>query len=141
MKKDKFRLIAMAVLTVSLLTSIALYVFKYRDWSTGNLISVLIPILIIVFMAIFILRKYKSVKEGMPLEDEMSQKIKTKAAAMSFYLTLYWLLAISMFEDFFAKIVGVEQLTTSQTTGGGILGMAVLFFAFWLYYSKKVANK
>ncbi|NQU82369.1 MAG: DUF2178 domain-containing protein [Parcubacteria group bacterium] len=137
MKKDKFRLIAIAVLTATVLASIILYAFKSKEWNTGNLLSIGIPLLIIVFMAFLILKRYKDVKQGMPMEDEMSKTIKTKAAAMSFYVTLYWLLAISWFEDFFARIAGLEQLTVSQTVGGGIVGMAVLFFAFWIYYSRK----
>lgn len=141
MKKDKTRLILMAVLTVTLLIGVALYAFTMTDKekaSPGNMVSLLIPVIVVVFMVFFISRRYRDIKQGLPFEDERSKKVVTHAAAKSFYVSLYWLLLISWFEDFFAsRLFGIEQLTASQTIGGGIAGMAVFFFIFWLYYDKK----
>jgi hypothetical protein len=88
-------------------------------------------------MAFFILRRYKDIKQGMPFEDERSKKVMTSAAAHSFFISLYWLLIISMFESFFAKMFGTEKLDASQTVGGGIAGMAIIFLICWFYYEKK----
>lgn len=141
MKKDKFRLILIAVLTFTLLVGIALYGFitiSEKEVKLGSLISILIPLLLVIFMTFFILRRYKDIKQGMPLEDERSRKVMTQAAAKSFYVSLYWLLFISWFESFFAdKLFGLEQLDAGQTVGGGIAGMAVAFFIFWIYYDRK----
>ncbi len=141
MKKDKTRLILMAVLTVTLLIGVALYAFTMTDEekaSPGNVVSLLIPVIVVVFMVFFISRRYRDIKQGLPFEDERSKKVVTHAAAKAFYVSLYWLLLISWFEDFFAsRLFGVENLTASQTIGGGIAGMAVFFFIFWFYYDKK----
>jgi len=141
MKKDKFRLILIAILTFTLLVGIALYGFiaiSEKEVKLGSLISILIPLLLVIFMTFFIRRRYRDIKQGMPLEDEMSRKVMTQAAAKSFYVSLYWLLCISFFEGFFAdKLFGLEQLDASQTVGGGIAGMAVAFFIFWIYYNRK----
>jgi hypothetical protein len=141
MKKDKNRLILIATVTVTLLTIIVLYSFSTLSKggvSPRSLISILIPLLVVAFMAFFITRRFKDINQGMPLEDERSKKVMTQAAAKSFYVSLYWLLAISWFESFFAEnLFGVEKLDAGQTVGGAIGGMAIFFFIFWFYYNKK----
>ncbi len=140
MKKDKFRLILLIVVTGLVLVTSLLYfaqIAQKGKISIGGSIAIIIPLIAVLFMAFFIRSKYKDVKEGLPMEDERSRKVTTRAAAMSFYVTLYWLLFISFFEECFAKISGVEKLDVSQTTGIGIAGMALAFFIFWIYYNKK----
>ncbi len=74
----------------------------------------------------------------MPMEDERSKLIQYKAAAMAFYTSLYWLLALSMFQSFFAKFLfNTSKLDAEQTVGGAIAGMAVLFGIYWIYYNRK----
>jgi len=141
MKKDKLRIILMSIVSVLLLGTISLYAYQVisgGEVNLGSLIAFIIPLLIIVFMAFFIIRRYRDIKSGMPLEDERSKRVMTQAASKSFYVTLYWLLFISFFESSLAGAFGAEHLDASQTVGGGILGMAVAWFVFWLYYNKKL---
>jgi len=140
MHKDKKRLFFMGLLsTIVFLTVILLAIMEIKNGKItfGSIFSIIIPLILIVFMVFFITRKYRDLKQGMPLEDERSEKVINQAAKSSFYVTLYWLLAISFFENFFAGLIGQETLEASQVTGGGIAGMAIMFFAFWLYYNKK----
>jgi magnesium-transporting ATPase (P-type) len=140
MNKDKFRLIIIGILTFTVLLGAGLYgyiMFDQGDANWANVMILAVPFIIIVFMAFFVLRRYKDVKKGMPLEDERSKKVMTLAAARAFYVSLYWLLFISWFESLFAKLFGLDNLTASQTVGGGIAGMALLFFIFWIYYDRK----
>ena len=141
MKKDKTRLVLITIGTIILLATISLYgymVVSKKEVNMGSSIAFVISLLIIVFMVFFVTRRYRDIKQGMPLEDERSKKVMTQAAAKAFYVTLYWLLAISWFEPFFAKnLFGVEKLDAGQTVGGAIAGMAIFFFIFWFYYNKK----
>ena len=140
MNKDKNRLIAIvAVLGFGLLVmlSFAIMVVQSDGYSIGNIMAVIAPFLIMIFISFFVLRRYKDVKKGLPLDDERSKKVMTMASSRAFYVSLYWLLAISMLEEFFANIVGLEHLSASQTVGGGILGMAMAFIIFWIYYDRK----
>ncbi|MBU1630161.1 DUF2178 domain-containing protein [Patescibacteria group bacterium] len=140
MKNDKKRLILMAIISVLLLAIISLYGFQVLSTQTvnlGNLTAFAIPLLLIVFMAFFIKRAYADVKHGMPLEDERSKKVITQSSAKAFQISLYWLLCISFFESFFAKMFGVDHLDAGQTIGGAIAGMAVAWVFCWLYYNKK----
>jgi len=138
MKNDKFRLIIMAILTVMVLAVAALYAFEVIGEKETNLGAIIIPVIVVLFMVFFIRKRYKDVKEGMPMEDERSKKVLMQASAASFQFSLYWLLAVSLFEPFFARVLfDVQKLDASQTVGGGIAGMAIFFFIFWLYYDKK----
>lgn len=143
MQKDKRRLVLLAIVTISVLATAGLYGYTTiakKGLQFGNLLALTIPLLVVFFMAFFIIRRYKDIKQGMPFEDERSKKVIALAAAKSFYFALYWLLAISWFEEFFAsKLFSGETLTASQTVGGGIAGMAIAFFIFWFYYNKKAA--
>lgn len=139
MKKDKFRLFIMAVITITLL-AILLHFFlpiPIKDLNIGEIFTIAIPLILVVFMAFFVGRRYKDIKAGMPLEDERSKKVMIKTAAMSFYTTLYWLLFISLFKDPIARMVDLEYLDAGQTVAFAVLGMAVAFFGFWFYYNKK----
>ncbi|MDD5433143.1 MAG: hypothetical protein PHE77_00570 [Candidatus Pacebacteria bacterium] len=141
MSNDKIRLILITIVSITLFATIILYSFlsvSKREIHAGGLLPILIPLIVIAFMAFFIVRRYKDIKQGMPLEDERSRKVITKASALSFQFSLYWLLAISWFEPFFAKVLfNGEKLDASQTVGGGVAGMAVFFVVFWLYYNQK----
>jgi hypothetical protein len=140
MKKDKIRLIIMAILTTTLFTSLAIWAIMSVYLGKANqatLLPIIITLLIILFMVFFIIRRFKDIKEGQPLEDERSKKIITLAAARTFYISLYWLLFVSYFENYFAKMVGSEYLTANQTVGAGVGGMAIIFFISWIIFNKK----
>ncbi|MFC1594951.1 DUF2178 domain-containing protein [Patescibacteria group bacterium] len=140
METDKKRLIVMAIVTILLLATVSLYGFQVvsnREINPGSIIAFAIPILAVIFMIFFITRRYRDIKYGMPLEDERSRKVMTNAAAKAFYISLYWLLVISWFESSFANMFGVEHLDAGQTAGGSIAGMAIAWFACWLYYNRK----
>jgi len=141
MKNDKFRLAVMAILAFLVLGTAILYLavaVSGKEANSGALIPFLIPVIVVVFMIFFIKKRYKDVKEGMPMEDERSKKVVIQASAASFQFSLYWLLAISWFEPFFARVLfGGQKLDAGQTVGGAIAGMAVFFFIFWFYYDKK----
>jgi len=127
------RMIVMALI-VSLLT------VTFGAWSITTIIngqvidaiaSTAILVLILALMIPMITRTARSVKKGEPLEDERSRMIKLKAAALSFYVGLYWLLGISFASDY------MPGITISSAIGLGILGMAVSWGLSWYYYNKR----
>jgi uncharacterized membrane protein len=140
MKKDKFRIILMIIVTSLVLVTSLLYgtetILKDKT-SPGNFIAFIIPLLVVIFMVFLIEHRYRDIKEGMPLEDERSRKVTNRAAATTFYISLYWLMFISFFEAFFARLSGAERLDAGQTTGIGIAGMAIIFIISWFYYNYK----
>jgi len=83
-------------------------------------------IIIIVGFAVFIgIKRFKSEKRGEPAEDELSKKIMQKAAAISYFISIYlWLVLM--------YIAGKGGNDNEVLFGWGILGMAVIFFISWV---------
>ncbi|MBK3519441.1 hypothetical protein [Carboxylicivirga marina] len=71
---------------------------------------ILISALASIFIAI---KKVKEEKEGQPLEDELSSRIKHKAGYLAYVASLYMWLFIFLFRGFFPDV--------ETMVGGGVL--------------------
>ena len=81
--------------------------------------------ILIIFGLYFGLRKLLSAKRGEPDEDELSKKLTTKAAAISFYVSLYlWLVIMYISSE--------NGYNNESTIGAGIIGMSLLFAISWV---------
>lgn len=140
-QQDRKKLVAMILLTVTMLLGVVAYVLGAGESDglrRGSVAVILIPLLVGVGMVVFIRRRARDLRAGLPLEDERSKRVMEIVAAKTFYFSLYWLLAISWFEKAFARILfGAESLDAGQVVGGAIAGMTVVFMGLWAYYSKK----
>ncbi len=113
------------------LVAVGLVVFK----TTGHLSNVDIVFMLIILIVVgiglvWLLKKVINVTKSEKVEDELSKRILEKASSISFYLSLYLWLVISMIGD---KI----SLPFEQTIGCGLIGMALIFFAVWSFYKIK----
>ena len=133
--KDKTRvvfagIIAALVILGSLLLMVALL-------AEGENIQLVLPagivVIIVLFMVPFVKRRWFDVKRGFPSEDERSKKVMTNASSKAYYVSLYWLLLIS----FSVEVLEIVEMDVGQAIGTGIVGMAVLFGIFFLYYDGK----
>ena len=133
--KDKTRvvfagIIAALVILGSLLLMVALL-------AEGENIQLVLPagivVIIVLFMVPFVKRRWFDVKRGFPSEDERSKKVMTNASSKAYYVSLYWLLLIS----FSVEVLEIVELDVGQAIGIGIVGMAILFGIFFLYYNGK----
>ena len=77
----------------------------------------------------FKIQSYKNQKVGLTSEDEFSKRIKEKATSKAFNISFYIWLFIILF------VKGLEP-KAKIIMGFGLLGMALVFFLNWLYYSK-----
>jgi len=93
-----------------------------------ELVNLAVIVLVVVFALFFGYKRLTSIKKGEPAEDEMSKKIMQKTSSLSYYISLYWWLAIMYFSD---------RLKFEMHTiiGTGILGMAVIFAVCWLVFN------
>jgi hypothetical protein len=87
-------------------------------------------LLVAGFAVALAISKLKSAKEGLGSEDELSQLLKDKASSRSYYVSLYWWLIVMYMSD-------KTSIATDTLIGVGILGMAVLFAGFWIYFNFK----
>jgi peptidoglycan/LPS O-acetylase OafA/YrhL len=83
-------------------------------------------ILVVVGFALFLgYKRLTSVKRGEPAEDELSKKVVQKAAALSYYISLYVWVFMIWLKDRVA-------LDTEEVLGSGIMAMAVIFGISWV---------
>ena len=94
----------------------------------AEIVNLVVIVLVVVFALFFGYKRFTSIKKGEPVEDEMSKKIMQKTSSLSYYISLYWWLAIMYFSD---------RLKFEMHTiiGTGILGMAVIFTVCWLVFN------
>lgn len=83
-------------------------------------------LVIIIGFALFlgVQRLMSSRRKEVP-EDEMYRKQMVKASSLSYYISIYFWLVMMYISD---KV----EMETHTFIGGGILGMAIIFFLSWL---------
>jgi hypothetical protein len=119
----------LAVLAVSVLvTMIFWFVRSGATLDFGGSSIIIIQFVVLAFAIIVVFRRLKSAKQNLPAEDELSKSILLKAAATSYYVSLYLWLAFMFFEEHI-------DLERSTLIGLGILGMAVIYALSWVYHN------
>lgn len=88
-----------------------------------------LSILMIVFGLYFKIQIYKNEKSGLNPDDELSKRIKEKAAAKAFSFSIYMWVFIILF------LIDMEP-RDKIIIGLGLIGMGIIFFLNWIYYSK-----
>ena len=123
--RTSFVILLIGVVTLSL--GAWVYYSKNDSLEFVDLFQYVIIIVLVAFALLFGIRRLRSERKGEPAEDELSKKIMQKAAATSFYISLYWWLVLVYLSDNWQK-------ETESLVGTGILGMAIIFALCWVYY-------
>lgn len=132
--RERIRLILFAIISLVVIATGALFWINayIKGDVAGGILGALIAISIFTF-ALFVFKKgNRDLREGYPLKDERSTRVKEKASSRAFYLSLYLLLLVGLLSDSVIKFRDVSQAMTA-TVGG----MAILFVAFWVFYNRK----
>jgi len=128
MEKTKTMLIILLGGTVTFVAG--LWAYSTMD-SLGTFEYTIAGLVLFVVLISFIIgvKRLKDEKKGLTVEDELSHRIKQKAAASAFHFSLYlWTMVLMFTMD---SNLGIEI-----PIGIGIVGMGILFVGFWIYYSK-----
>ncbi|NQU83957.1 MAG: hypothetical protein HQ536_04570 [Parcubacteria group bacterium] len=126
------RMSAISLLSLTLIFGAIVVALKNGEWLQGSLVAG-VALIIFVGFAIYGYRQLKNIGKGLPAEDERSKRVMNLASAKSFYISIYWLLAIMWLSD---SLVA-RGLDVSSTAGLGIAGMAVIFLLSWIYTNTK----
>lgn len=113
---------------IAALVLITTVVWAWNSGFYGGLPEILmfVGVFIIVGFALFIgISRTRSHLKKEPAEDELSRKVMVKASSLSYYISIYFWLALMYFSD---RIV----LENHTLIGVGIMGMAIIFFLCWL---------
>lgn len=127
MKKTRTALLLVLAGTVTFTVGLWLYstMDKLGTFEFAAAGSVLV---VVLFSMIVGIRRIKDEKKGIAPEDELSRRIKQKAAASAFSLSFILWTMIALFTV-------DSELRVEIPIGMGILGMGLLFVGFWIYYS------
>jgi len=101
-----------------------LFLFLAGPVTTLDLIQLAVIVLILAGTTVFVMDRYRSYKRREPAEDEYSKSLSQKAAAISFYISLFLWLAIKILSDRFTLCTG-SWLTL------GVLAMALTNVITW----------
>jgi hypothetical protein len=131
---DKARVWGVGITVLLVVSGFCLYAINTlkQGQAIPAILSIIIAVVILVLGASVLKRKYTSVKQGDPFEDERSRKIMVLAGYYTFLISIWFLLFLSWATDEW-KIIQFRDV--SQALGLSILGMAVIFGLTWLWIS------
>ena len=118
------------ILVGVLLATIGLWVYStvepFETWAYAVFAFIALAIGLSLF---FVSAEVKSEKAGLPANDEFTKRIKEKAAATAFSISIFmW--------TFGAMFLVDSGVRADLVIGLGILGMGLIFLVSWFYYSR-----
>ena len=81
--------------------------------------------------------RIKSMRAGLPVEDERARKLHWKAGAYTYYVTIWLALGTIWYNIIFAERLGLSELTAEQVVAVIVLVSAAFWFMFQLYFRRK----
>lgn len=128
--KTKYKSLISFISPILGLTLLCLWVYMAKEpFNTIGYLIFGLSILMIGFGLYFKIQRFNSEKSGLNPDDELSKRIKEKAAAKAFSFSIYMWVFIILF------LVEMEP-RDKIIIGLGIIGMGLIFFLNWLYFSK-----
>ena len=101
------------------------------DWPV---ISIMIGILLVAFLAVYVFKIRRELKSGYPLQDERTERITGKAAMGTYYVTFLFVVILEFWIIFSTEVPSLPEIDTGYTL---IAVMMVMGFSFgglsWLY--------
>ena len=92
--------VVLFIIAALVLITTGFWIFSgYSKVEPAELTSLVVIVLVVAFALFVGYKRLTSVKKGEPAEDEMSKKIMQKTSSLSYYISLYWWLAIMYFSD------------------------------------------
>jgi hypothetical protein len=128
MKNTKILLMVLIALTLSFVMGIAAYA-SMTEIRPGMYFVFGAFGLIVIISIWMVFGRLNEEKKGLVSEDELSERIKNKAAANAFTGSFYlWTMILMFTID--------SNIDREVLFGIGIAGMGLLFLGFWFYQSR-----
>lgn len=125
------RAILPLIVSLAVLAGCIMWFFK-SEWKLGltDIFQFSLIVMLVGFAIWVAYSRIMSHRRGQPSDDELSRKLLQKAAATSFYVSIYLWLVIMY-------ITSEKKADPEPMFGWGILGMAAMFFLSWVFYRFK----
>lgn len=125
--KEKMRLVIGAVVLLAVAGTLALYLISDKSIDLMELVGiVIVPTLLVFGAAYLFLKKARSMKSGLPMEDEFSKKVSYRAGYYAYMVSIYVALAV-MYLELPVNVAGAIV----------ILVPAVVFMGSYIYLERK----
>ena len=116
------------------------YVFVFEisagTYSPALLITLAPAAAIIAVMVIMISKRSRDVKSGLPVQDEMTQRLKERAGYMAYSITLYFILVL-MWVNFLIEDIETINIEPRFIIYGTMFFMVAVFGFSWLIIKRK----
>lgn len=119
---DKQKMVLMGFFTFTFLIGVGAFAVLYGEFD----LKILILLVLSLMLVILIIRKFKAIKNGEVLEDEMTHRLREKAGFRTFVMSLYLWIVLNYIYDF-----------DSDAFTFGMIGMALLFAGNYLFLASK----
>ena len=128
--KTKGKRVIHVILIVAIMATVGLWVYGSKEPLAPWTYAIFgLMALVIGLSLYFASTEVKNEKAGLPANDEFSKRIKEKAGATAFSISIFmW--------TFGAMFLVDTGIRADLVIGLGILGMGLIFLGSWLYYSR-----
>jgi len=129
--KGKMGTIMDVLISLAVIITMGIYISVAR-FDIGSMSTIFI-LLILVGLATFVVTgRAKSIKRGLPAQDEMSKRMMQKAGYYTWLVTIYLALGI----PYVSEMIGIEVIGR-HVSAIIISGSALLFFGFYFWFSRR----
>jgi len=125
--------IFLGILVALVLILATIPLIKEKGFDLPQLLIIVFAILLAMSFIWRRIRELKTIDAGFPLLNERLDKVNLFAAAKSFEISIWWLLAIILSVNIFE----IVELNADQVVGVGIVGMIIIFGISWLWANSK----
>jgi hypothetical protein len=129
----------LAVISAVVLLGAMIFLVNLSEGTVDNswiIVSAMIVVSIGVLAFISIRRTMKESRNGFPMDDEMSKAIKMKAGYLSFFISMYFLFAMSFVHSMFEDTT-FSQIPTSELLMIYVAAMGSIFLVSHAYLTRK----
>lgn len=142
--RDKTRLKFMKLFGATLIAVIVVFLAILFTVETNEngfnpaLLITLIPAAIIIIMLLLMIKRLsRGVKTGLPIDDEMSQRIKERAGYLTCMVTIYFVLGLMFYHGFLVEDYGFPGLVVRHAMMVTLFFMIGMFGLIWWIISRR----
>ena len=135
--KDKIGVTVGVGVAALVVISVIFYLLGSPSLELSDIAMVIIPLLLVLGALMILWDRIKSMRAGLPVEDERARKLHWKAGAYTYYVTIWLALGTIWYNIIFAERLGLSELTAEQVVAVIVLVSAAFWFMFQLYFRRK----
>ncbi|MBN2330648.1 MAG: hypothetical protein JXC85_02435 [Candidatus Aenigmarchaeota archaeon] len=142
--KDKTRLFWMKLFGVTLIAVIfvflaSLFIVESREGGFDTILLItLVPAAAIIFILLANLKRLsRGVKSGLPIDDELSQRVKERAGYLTCLITIYFVLGLMFYHGFLVEDFGFPGLVVRHAMMVILIFIIAVFGLVWYLINRR----